>query len=157
MCPKPISTTEFWQRFEPNPNGCWVWQYATNSRGYGIINFHRQSWLTHRLAYTLAVGDIPNGMAVCHTCDTPTCGNPAHLWIGTPTDNNRDRHRKGRSKGPAGEKHGAAILSGQQVIEIRNRITAGDPMHGLAIDYGVAYATIKGIKSGRKWKHLLPR
>jgi hypothetical protein len=52
----------------------------------------------HRVAYELAVGPIPEGKHICHTCDTPACVNPKHLYVGDPATNGRDRAARGRSR-----------------------------------------------------------
>lgn len=44
--------------------------------------------LTHK-------GRWPDGFA-CHHCDTPACWNPAHIYDGTPKQNQRDARERGR-------------------------------------------------------------
>lgn len=83
------STPEkFLSKLVATPTGCSEWNGARQKDGYGILTFHRQSWLAHRLAWTLANGEIPAGKYICHDCDNPPCCNPAHLFVGTP-DNGR--------------------------------------------------------------------
>lgn len=80
----------------PEPNtGCWLW-LGTIKGGYGNVAFCGRTMRTHRLAYELTHGPIPSGLCVCHRCDTPSCCNPDHLFLGTPNDNNQDKIRKGR-------------------------------------------------------------
>lgn len=53
-------------------------------------------WRTHRFAYHLTKGAIPDGMQVLHSCDNPPCCNPDHLRVGTSLNNARDMVGRGR-------------------------------------------------------------
>ena len=52
--------------------------------------------LAHRVSWELANGPIPENMCILHSCDTPLCVNPEHLFLGTLADNMADKERKGR-------------------------------------------------------------
>jgi hypothetical protein len=84
---------------------CIEWTGQRLPSGYGRVwdPVRKRRELVHRIAYAETFGPIPDGMCVCHTCDNPPCHNPAHLWLGTKADNNRDRAAKGRS-GARGKK-----------------------------------------------------
>jgi len=85
------------------PNGCLEWTGST-VRDYGRIGVNGRLMLTHRLAWELANGPIPDGLFVCHHCDNPPCaqtdpteGYPeGHLFLGTEADNAADMVAKGR-------------------------------------------------------------
>jgi hypothetical protein len=88
-------------------DGCWSWQGARNSRGYGEIWVNGACASTHRLAWTIFRGAIPSGMYVCHLCDHSYCCNPDHLFLGTPRVNvwdsilkRRRRMQLGRAEPP---------------------------------------------------------
>jgi hypothetical protein len=100
---------------ERKPNGCLEWTGCVTVRsGYGRINIAgRGVVVTHRFAWELANGPIPDGLSVLHHCDNPPCCETepsevypeGHLFIGTQTDNMADMVAKGRS----GTRPGSAI------------------------------------------------
>lgn len=75
--------------------GCWLWGAGCFASGYGAFAWNGKTWRAHRLMWELTNGPIPAGMHVLHTCDTPACVRPDHLFLGTHGDNMRDRWRKG--------------------------------------------------------------
>ena len=80
-----------------SPNGeCWLWT-GTKKRGYGSIGIFYKEYKVHRISYEIFIGPIPEGMLVCHSCDTPLCFNPLHLFLGTDQDNTMDAIKKGRA------------------------------------------------------------
>lgn len=91
----------------PELGECWIWQRNTLRGGYGQTCLHRKMMCSHRASYAAFVDAIPDGLCVCHKCDTPGCCNPEHLFIGTYLDNNLDRKNKGRSA--TGDRSGARI------------------------------------------------
>ena len=99
-----IVTPEFVARFEAKvvrddcmPNGCHIWTGALSVKGYGCTQNDGKGVRAHRVSYTIYNGQIPYGMQVCHRCDNPPCVNPAHLFLGTQSDNEQDKLNKGRN------------------------------------------------------------
>ena len=90
------------------PTGCVEWVKSGSPRGYGRIYVDGKSMLTHRLAWILINGPIPDGLHVLHHCDDPPCcqtepteGYPdGHLFLGTDADNMADMAAKGRGRVP---------------------------------------------------------
>src|SRR5579863_7359899 len=108
---------------EPNTS-CWLWTEETY-KDYGILWIGGSRITAYRLSYYLHKGEIPQGMSVCHSCDTPSCVNPEHLWIGTQTDNLLDAHSKGIINNK-GIKNGSSKLDENKVLDIVNLYATGN-------------------------------
>ena len=92
------------QRFESKINktqSCWLWVGSINSRGYGQFWENKKSYQAHRYSWSIYVGEIPNGLYICHKCDVKECVNPAHLFAGTPSQNMQDCIQKKRFSCPS--------------------------------------------------------
>lgn len=78
------------------PSGCIEWSASRFAQGYGQIKIDGKNRKTHRVAWELVNGPIPDGLMVCHRCDNPPCCNLDHLFLGTAADNTHDMQAKGR-------------------------------------------------------------
>ena len=137
--------------------GCWEWIRICNQHGYGQLRVAGRMVYAHRLAYQLAVGPIPDGLHVLHQCDNPRCINPAHLSIGTRSQNMKECSERGRARIPRtvklGEENGASKLLDVDVRSIRRLLAQGHTQQSIATRFGVTQRTISDIKLGKKWGH----
>jgi len=104
---KQILKERFWAKVDVRgPDDCWPWLGAAGPRGYGRFAIGDGAMTgPHRFSYELVCGPISDGMLICHHCDNPSCCNPAHLFVGTNTDNMQDAKAKGRLA--TGDKNGS--------------------------------------------------
>lgn len=136
-----------------SPTGCWIWQgYANCRTGRAVLYVGDRPVCTARIAYLAFKRQPLNGMHVCHSCDNVACVNPHHLWLGTHRDNMADRTRKGRTVSPKGEKNGRSKLREEDVIAIRELISAGVPQMKIANKFSVAQSLIHAIAHKQIWK-----
>lgn len=125
-----------------DPEKCWVWLGAGKGNGYG----HTSRGPAHRVAYEMLVGEIPDGMDVCHRCDNRSCVNPDHLFVGTRSENMADMKAKGRGSGGC-RKH----ITEAQVQEVRRRLAAGIPQADIASAMNINRGTVSNIKLGKSY------
>lgn len=151
----------FWSKaaVTANTQKCWLWQAAKNKyrKNYGVFTFDYQgqkTWKAHRLAFLLYFGVHPRKLHVLHKCDEPQCVNPHHLFLGTNLDNITDKIEKRRHL--FGENIPAAILTNDDVIEIKMQLNSGVKVGVLANYYGVNHQVISDINCGRTWKSISP-
>lgn len=85
----------FWAQVRMAGMGeCWEWQGSqgeSHGHCYGVWSYQRQSYKAHRIAHTLAIGPIPEGLTIDHVkargCTSKLCCNPAHLEAVTQSVN----------------------------------------------------------------------
>ena len=145
-----IATERIEKKVERIPEGgCWVWMGTTTVRGYGQIEHKTKKLYAHRASYEAFVGEIPQGMYVCHTCDNVSCVNPNHLFLGTQKQNLQDMARKGRST--RGEKNPGAKLTEEQVNQIR---TMDGTCSFISKIFNVSSSAISAIKRKERWSYV---
>lgn len=147
-----LMDTGFWERIDQSggPDACWEWQ-GIRSQGYGVCwrtTDHGLFQKSHRFAWYLTHGPIPEGLFVCHACDNPPCCNPAHLFLGTIQDNNRDKMIKGRQPRVTGEANPSSRLSDDDVSEIRRLRAAGVSRRVVAAQFGIKAGSVTQITIG---------
>ncbi len=152
-----ITPEKFWSFIDQTAGGdsCWIWTKSTDKYGYGKGRLNNTNEGSHRIAWRLANNrEIPDGFVVRHSCNNPSCCNPAHLLLGTYYENSRDMDLSGRRRLgslPKGEASHKAKLTADQVRAIR----ADNRQNKLiAPDYMVSPETISHIKNRRNWRHI---
>jgi len=138
---------------------------------YGVVKQGQKVKRVHRLVWEDECGPIPGGFLVCHACDNPPCCNVRHLFLGTHSDNARDKVAKGRmplmhgrmprgddhwsrrnpEKVARGHGHKGAKLTPDQVAKIRAEPQAWGVNARLAREYGVSHTTIVKIRRGTRY------
>ncbi len=146
----------FWSLVKKGgPVECWEWLSGKDKDGYGKISIAYFCWKSHRAAYFIEYGGVPNKEKfVCHSCDNPSCCNPAHLFLGTAADNSADMISKNRHRSPRGERHPAAKLTADNVIEIRRRIGCGESQMVVAAEFQVDQSSISHVATQKTWRCL---
>ena len=139
----PLTPEElFWMKVEKSA-GCWLWTGALQRDGYAHFTAGGKTISSHRHAYTLLVGPIPEGMDLLHTCDVRHCVNPAHLRPGTHDDNMEDKRQRDRN---------GVKLNTEKARQIK-ALLGGKTNREISKLFGVSEGIISGIRVGRIWRY----
>jgi len=158
---KATLSERFWDKVEKQgPDECWLWTATRTQFGYGSFRIGsatdgtRRKEMAHRVAYMLSTNqDIPAGRVVMHSCDNPQCVNPAHLSVGTYSENGKaayDRKRRASTVKPR-EGHPRAKLTEAQVAYIRT-VGKTRTLRSLAEEFKVSESTVDAVRRHVNWK-----
>lgn len=145
MMPVPVDAESARARIKAkvkvSPEGCWLFQGATNYDGYGTISMERRSWTVHRLMYALAHGVIPDSgdrsvekRFVLHRCDTPACCNPDHLYLGSAADNGRDMTERCRVRSRTEDRFGKVFWAIRGEVRTLDQWAAHFGVNSITLD-----------------------
>ena len=145
----------FWAkvRVTDNRDGCWLWVGSRTSNGrYGQFMWasvygHSRPVGAHRACWEMENGPLGTDQHVCHSCDTPLCVNPRHLFAGTHADNMQDASIKGRLSVP---RPGRRKLSDEQVQEVIALCRNGHTQLSVAHQFGVSKGFVSLLLSGKR-------
>jgi hypothetical protein len=98
----------FWSQVDKT-GPCWLWKGACETSGYGHICWAGDIIRVHRYSLELHGGSLAGGLQALHTCDTPSCVNPEHLYAGTHEDNMFDKVKRNRAGRLPGERPSADV------------------------------------------------
>jgi hypothetical protein len=148
------------------PDECWPWRGTIASNSYGLFDIgpranHRKLG-AHRVAWMLANDQhVPDRSRshMCHRCDNPRCCNPAHLFLGTASENIKDAVAKGyrpfwSTGGATGIKNHRAKLTDDDVRNIRRQVAEGRKQRDIGKDFNIPQSSVWAIAHRRGWKHV---
>lgn len=138
----------FWSKVDVGlEDECWEWKAFKHPQGYGLFKWNGVAEYAHQVAWALTVEPLPPKVCVLHKCNNPGCVNPKHLYIGTHTDNARDRRGAGRQP---------SKLSADEVREMRRLYESGEySISQLGRAYNISSSAADAAIKGRTWKHVV--
>ena len=134
----------FYEKLMPIPeSGCLIYLGYSDKFGYGKINVTGSTnERTHRVAWMLKRGKIPEGMCVLHKCDVPSCCNVEHLFLGTRTDNAIDKAKKGRG------------LKKLKINDFKKIKQSTESQTNICNLFGISQSMVSMIKSGKQGRFV---
>ena len=140
--------TRIFRNITINPDSnCWEWNTNIQKNGYAKTTYKRKSIHCHRMSYIIFIGEIGQGLDVCHKCDNRRCVNPLHLFLGTRKDNMQDASMKGRTASGFSLPH--TKLSESDKIEIINLKSRGVPTNIIEEKFNICSQYVNKIFRGR--------
>lgn len=133
----------------PLETPCWIWKMKPNSQGYAVMKYHQKAYKVYRVMWERHNGKkIPPGINACHRCDTPSCVNPEHIFLGTQQDNIADMVSKGRQSS-------YRKLSDDEIRSIRAMVRGGMRQSEVSRVTGVDSGTVSRVVNRKLYRHVV--
>ena len=139
----------FWSRVKiGEPHECWNNKSRPNKWGhtqFKITGMREKQVLvySHRIAWVLTHGLlVPEGLYVLHRCNNPRCCNPAHLYLGTLSDNSNDMTKAGT--------HPNQKFTFEQITRARLLRSEGWPVKDIANEIGCSECYVSAICNNQR-------
>lgn len=138
--------TKLPQTFEGTHCMLWKGAFADTTKYSPVLIWQKHKYNFLHFYLENVEGKVkPNGMEICHNCNTRGCANPLHVRYGTRADNIRDYYYQVPPPN--------AKLTQQQAEEIRQRYKdEAVTQTALAKEYGVSNSTICQIVNFKAWE-----
>ena len=147
------------------------WTIPTSGGNRPKIRVGSERLFASHVSYLLYVGEITEGLYVCHSCDNPNCINPNHLWLGTQKDNMQDCVKKNRllsqkrlEKVPKGDNHWSirnpelrikgVKLTEEHVKYIRMWKNEGFSYSKIAKAFRIGTTQVRRVVKFESWRHV---
>ncbi|KDQ65711.1 hypothetical protein DT87_00190 [Streptomyces sp. NTK 937] len=128
-----------------------------DKRGYARVvlmkDRTRVARSVHRLVLTEFVGEPPGaGAQGAHLDGNPRNNCLSNLAWTSSAENHA--HRRQHGTDPVGERNGRAVLSAQDVIDMRQAMSDGMSIRQASELFGISYSQTSAIRARTKWRHI---
>lgn len=120
-------------------NDCWEWGGSKCKAGYGVIFYKGRQWRATRLMLRCVGRELADELHACHSCDNPSCVNPAHLFAGNDAANQMDKRLKGRIR--TGNNLSKEIY--ERILSFKGKLGPTKVARQLGVSYDTVAATWK--------------
>lgn len=124
IAPRMTQLERFWSKVDQTDT-CWKWA-STKRFGYGQFQTggrNAPKLPSHKFAYELVNGPVPEGKILDHVCHDRSCVNPGHLRLVNSKQNNENRgvvNKNNKSTGVRGVTRVGSKFVGQVMHNRRN-------------------------------------
>ncbi len=131
-----------------------VTRLVVPGKKYGEPGYVRL-FAVHRLVVDAFVGPKPSpSYEIRHLNDNPIDNRVENLKWGTRSENSMDRVRNGINPNRKGSSNGNALLTEDDIVDIRILRKFGANQPDMAKAFGTKQAHISAICLGKSWKHV---
>ncbi len=135
---------------------CWIWTGETSANGYGRFWDGEKKLPAHRWSHGYFIAEVPKGKDACHKCDVRNCVNPAHIFIGSRSENMLDASRKDRlnTNTLGGSSNRLAKMSLKDIYKLKYDDSIKDlTQEELGKLFGVSDVTIRRVLRGVAYRY----